>query len=595
MIDDSRIKDIIYKRKNGENIVNDPETVKSCKNEQSRDIINNARLGSYDKFGNYIIIPDIKRELIGIPKIVYNVKHEKDLVTYEMRGSIPIFGDLFFKLTFANEEAVLYLIETVKREANGYQETYDEVVDSCVSGKYGLPQEIIFKNYNIKESPIDLGKTLYDYSNILTRKVYLSLLSKELNKISLVDERAAFDKMVKTLKAGGEYGKKVLGEFFERLKNRPGIFEIEKSDKYNKAINEVLLSSLDIATTKEDKEDFSKRETYLQVLNARNENINEYIDEANRRIDEKYVESIVNNATNNFNAGLEPNEEESEFIDALNNKKPEQKRKLDKPILKQGKDDEEEKTDEQKKEEKIKAIISKGEKTEKKKTPANKKLKPKSSVKKKAKKKVSKGKLKKKKKKVVKAKSPQKAKAKVGGSLKSSAANKKAKKKENSTLSFLVANKFYDTPEVKEEPLFINKANNLNKEEAQKEENKQENKQEKNTSVKQIFSSLNEDIQIKDMQIKGKALDKLEVKEKVEDSGIKINNNVPTEEGIGITFNSSNNSPRNFNIGINAEENEANNAPNQNAEKINESIPISTSSIENMSITSSPEITQDNE
>ena len=49
---DSRIKDIIYKRKNGEDLVNDPEAIKSCKNEQNRDVIDNARLGSYDKYGN---------------------------------------------------------------------------------------------------------------------------------------------------------------------------------------------------------------------------------------------------------------------------------------------------------------------------------------------------------------------------------------------------------------------------------------------------------------------------------------------------------------------------------------------------------------
>ncbi len=44
--------DKVYFRKNGEDIYNDDDAIKSCRNEQSRDIIDNARLGSYDNFGN---------------------------------------------------------------------------------------------------------------------------------------------------------------------------------------------------------------------------------------------------------------------------------------------------------------------------------------------------------------------------------------------------------------------------------------------------------------------------------------------------------------------------------------------------------------
>ena len=182
MTNDSRIKDIVYKRRNGENLIGDPQAIESCKNEQSRDVIDNARLGSYDKFGNYMIIPDIKRELVSMPKLVYNVKHDGNKVVYELKGTIPMFGDLFFKLAFAGEEAVLSITETINREANGYLEVYDEVVDSLSFGKDALPQSVIFRNYNVVEKPDDFGKNsgLYDFNNILTRKVYLSLLSKEL-------------------------------------------------------------------------------------------------------------------------------------------------------------------------------------------------------------------------------------------------------------------------------------------------------------------------------------------------------------------------------------------------------------------------------
>lgn len=454
MTDDSRIRDIVYKRRNGENLINDPQAIQSCKNEQSRDVIDNARLGSYDKFGNYVIIPDIKRELVSMPKLVYNIKNDGAKVVYELKSTIPLFGDLFFKLVFAGEEAVLNITETVNREANGYLEVYDEVVDSLAYGKNALPQDVIFRNYNVVEKPDDFGKNtgLYDFNNILTRKVYLNLLSKELKEVSKFDEHDAFNKMVATLKDGGEYGARVLKEFVTRLKERPGIFEITKSENYNKAVNEVLLSSLDLATTKEDKEEYSTRQTYFKVLNARNENIEEYLEEANSRVDEKYVKHVVDKATENFQQDQEEQDETvEEFFDRIANKKSvPTKRKLEKAILKQGKGQEDEEA--QTKEDKIKSILEKKEKDTKK-TPAGKKLKPskgktaskklkgdkKKSASKKAggkkkgvKKKLGKGKVKNKKKKVKKAKSPQKAKAKAGGKLggKSGGGAKKAKKKD---------------------------------------------------------------------------------------------------------------------------------------------------------------------
>ena len=452
MENDSRIQDIVYKRRNGEPI-NDPEAIKSCKMEQSRDVIDNARLGSYDKYGNYIIIPDIKRELISMPKLVYNTYHNNGNLVYDLKGAIPIFGDVFFKLTMSKHEAKLSITESVNREAGGYLEVYDEAIDSLALGE-GMPSSIVFRTYSITDKPDDYGKREnYAYNNILTRKVYLNLLSKELRKTSNLDEHTAFEKMVSTLKQGGEYGKRVLNEFVDRLKERPAVFEIDSTDHYNKALNEVLLSSLDISTTEADKADASTRATYLSVLNARNENIEEELRIANSRVDEAYVQGIVKKAAQEFDGELLEDREESvadEFFSKLSGtKSSERRRTLEKPVLKQGKsDDEEEKS--KTKEEKIKDIL---DKKQDKKTPAGKKLKAakgKTAAKKlkakgkgkgkaaakgkgKGKKKaVKKGKIKGKKKKVKKAKAPAKAKGKVLTAKPKTAEKKKKKAEEKS-------------------------------------------------------------------------------------------------------------------------------------------------------------------
>lgn len=452
---ESRIKDIIYKRKNGEPIVNDPAAIKSCKTEQSRDVIDNARLGSYDKYGNYVIIPDIKRELVDMPKLVYGVNHPSPGVTvYDLKGVIPIFGDMHFKLTLTKNEATLSLIESVNREAGGYIEVYEEPIDSVGYGANGLPQSIVFRNYHITDKPDDFGqRENYDYGNVLTRKVYLSLLSKELRMVSNSHEKQAYEQMVSTLKTGGEYGKRVLNEFVERLKERPTIFEIKDSDRYYKSLNEVLLSGLDIATTDKDKDDPESKATYLDVLNTRNQYIEEELKYANNMVDEKYVRTVVKKATDEFDQGLVPEGEEDvaeEFFSRISDDKraSQKRRSLEKPILKQGKESEEEKaaSKAQTKEDKIKSILDKKE-GDKKKTPAGKKLKAskgktaskkmkakkagKKPVKGKGKKKgPKKAKLKNKKKKIKKAKSPAKAKAKVGKVSAKGGGGAKKKKKE---------------------------------------------------------------------------------------------------------------------------------------------------------------------
>ena len=455
MDNDSRIKDIIYKRRNGENLVNDPEAIRSCKTEQSRDVIDNARLGSYDKYGNYVIIPDIKRELISMPKLVYSTNNTANGTVYDLKGTIPIFGDVFFKLTIGRNEATLSLTESVNREAGGYLEVYDEAIDSLALGKDRLPNSIIFRNYHITDKPEDFGKKeSYEYGNILTRKVYLSLLSKELRAVSNIDEHEAFENMVSTLKSGGTYGKKVLNEFVTRLKDRPAVFEISNSDHYNKAINEILLSSLDVATTDDDKDNTETRQIYLDVVNARNQNIEAELQIANNRVDEKYVRDLVRRASAEFEGKQELSEEDvaEEFFEKLGDKKraAARRRTLEKPMLKQGKESKEEEA--KTKEEKLKQLLDKKEK-DKKKTPANKKLKAakgktaskklkagkkktaskgkKKVAKKGAKKGAKKAKLKNKKKKVKKAKNQSKAKAKGKAfSAKPAGAKAKDKKKE---------------------------------------------------------------------------------------------------------------------------------------------------------------------
>lgn len=434
-VEKDEAEEVKFVKANGETLTN-MQAIESCRHEQNRDIIDNLRLGSYDRFGNYIIVPAIREELLTIPKIVYVKQVQKDKTIYDMKSMIPLFGDIFFKLVSSKEEVTLYLVETVRREAGDYVEVYEEVLDnfSMTEDDY-VPLSVIFRNYNIyDEDDGDYGKKMFsafDFMNILTRKIYLSLLSRELLEIAEFDDKQAFEEMIAILKDSGEYGERVLEVFENRVKDRPEIYDLATSKEYNKAVLEILLSAVDIATTQADKENYETREVYFKLLGVRNKNMDKYLAQANEKIDEQYVSNIVTRATKHFLQDEDEKQDEVllDFMDKISpTKKRTEKRKLDAPILKQGL--EERKEAERlaaavavtsTKEEAIKQILT-AKKDEKKKpaTPANKKLKPAKKAAKKSAKKGGKAKAK------GKAKSKPKAKVKAKKAVKKPQDAKKA-------------------------------------------------------------------------------------------------------------------------------------------------------------------------
>ncbi len=438
-----------YSRTNGESIV-DPFAVKSCKNEQNRDIIENGRLGSYDEYGNYLFIPEIRQELIEIPKLIYNTAIKDGRTTYDLRAIIPIFGDMYFKLRINKYEAKLLLIENVTREAGQYVEVYEELVDSiALSETEPVSTDVIFTLFHIYEDDDDYGMEFdayYGFENILLKKIYMGLLANEIKDLTASDEHACYLEMMEIIEESGEYGERIKKEFLTRLKDRRQIFDIKDEYSYDRAVNEILLSSVDIATTKEDKENPKTRAVYNKIINVRNKNLAKYIEQAEERVDENYVKNVEERAVKSF---IEKNYERAkevklEYLDKLTFVSKKEKEKiaksetkrekhtLDKPLMKQliaQKKKEEEKKP-LTKEEKIAQIVDKKkeEKKEVKKVTPSKAQKAKAKAKSKSKGKAKKGGKKKggakvKSKEKVKKGNPKSAK-KAGGKLKKDAKKK---------------------------------------------------------------------------------------------------------------------------------------------------------------------------
>ena len=132
-------QDLTYTRPNGDDIVGDTNLIENVRDEQSRDIIDNCRIGSYDGRGNYVVDAEIVKELIGMKKRLTRTEYENTLrdnrEEYEFKafGKLPLYGKTEFRLVISNSHAKLYLIEEVYREGGGYLEVYGEKLADYVS------------------------------------------------------------------------------------------------------------------------------------------------------------------------------------------------------------------------------------------------------------------------------------------------------------------------------------------------------------------------------------------------------------------------------------------------------------------------------
>ncbi len=338
-----------YTRPSGEEVVGDSKYISSIRDEQSRDIIDNCRIGNYDSNGNYAIDPEITAELIGMNKWIYRetlknvLKDNKKEIELIVNSRLPLFGDMEFRLVVAETSARLYLIEEVFREGGGYLETYGEKIAEYVSDsteKEDLAS--IFTLFNIRiieEDEEDDGKKVDEEdSNIeklLVRKIYLSLLAKQLIDETAAEEKAIFDKIVAILKEqGGEYGKRVLKNFIDRLERRPEVMGIKDKSGYNKALNDMLMGAIEVVTTDDDMKDDKIKKIFIDINNLRNNHTQDNIDKVKRNISPDTVKKVYDKVRGD-KAKLTL-QDVSRIIDDTQDtlKKPEGVRKS-KPILKQ--------------------------------------------------------------------------------------------------------------------------------------------------------------------------------------------------------------------------------------------------------------------
>lgn len=383
------------------------EIIKLCQNETDRDVIEGARLGYYDEFDRYIVPNEIRQELLDMPKIITGKTFdEQGTEILDLFSPIPLFDGIKFKLTIGEKESVLYLIEEVFDEEQMVANVFEEMLDVIpLSLENRLPNEIIFANYHIIDGDEDDAKELvFDIENILIRKIYLTLLARQIRDIDGLETEETFNKIMDVLKEGGEYGLEILADFAEEMKTHQEIYNITSQKQYQKKVTGLLMASVEKVSTKARLEDPKNNETYRKIKKLRNKELSKYLFGLNNKIDVEKVVDEAKQVQENFvfkdneknekiekefysskglllnNVNVERVEEKSEAKAILKSKeapadkKSEKEKRIAAPVLKQNKPKKiEEKqtptptTQPQTKEDKIREILEKSQNKETKK------------------------------------------------------------------------------------------------------------------------------------------------------------------------------------------------------------------------------------
>lgn len=286
----------MYFRPNGAQLT-DKVDIEADKTLRRKDILRNAELGRINESGRYVIPAAVLKELLFMTKYIYKedyesvLKESKDVLDFKARGFLPVFGAIEFRLVVKDNTAKLFIFENVYREFNGYQEIYGEQISEC-AGESQIDEFIdkLFTLYNFKvveeedlegKRPEELADSEDKIHAIMFTKIYLNMISKDYLKVSATDEKETFDDLVGILKEqGGDYGKKVLRHFIDRIEKRPDIMQIKDEEGYNESLNDMLIGAIEVATTEEDMKDPGIEELYRRVYQRRYEKTDEHMKEA---------------------------------------------------------------------------------------------------------------------------------------------------------------------------------------------------------------------------------------------------------------------------------------------------------------------------
>ena len=212
-------------------------------------------LGDYDNEGNYIIVPEIVKELIAMPKYVVEVMDNLEICL----SIIKFDKQLTFLVAFEGEKATLSLLEKVSFEANnkldaGTWSNVNEYVLDIVETIGQVDRQALYMKWNIQAFPgnvIDIFNcedgVLAKYFNIINRikynmEVKSTLLEKE-EELEEVEAEYALD-MFTILQGYPELLKLVQTQLKKEITEKKDFLKLDKPN-FVKTFNELLNKAIE--------------------------------------------------------------------------------------------------------------------------------------------------------------------------------------------------------------------------------------------------------------------------------------------------------------------------------------------------------------
>ena len=243
-----------WKRDSEKGFIEDTAYIKYEKFNNLRHSVIGFMLGDFDQQGNYVVSPEIKRELIVMPKYIVESMDNIEICKSELK----LNKQISFMVTFEGNRVTLSLLEKINYQANyklnsGSYSNVNEYILDQIETSGVVNRNVIYERWNIKpfgSHEVDIFNcdeaVLEKYFGIVRRFKYLMVANtKLLNKEKEIEEieSAYANKMFEILKAYPALNKIVMEEIKQTFKEKKKFVTADQPN-FAKTLNEIV----DVAT-----------------------------------------------------------------------------------------------------------------------------------------------------------------------------------------------------------------------------------------------------------------------------------------------------------------------------------------------------------
>ena len=251
-----------------------------------RHTILGCMLGDFDENGEYVVAPEIKKELIAMKKYIVETVDNIDVC----HGCLKLDKYITFLVTFEGNKATLSLVEKLSFEANfkinsGTYSNVNEYILDEVETSGEIDKNVIYRRWNVDVfggNYLDVfnmdEETIAQYFGIVNRFKYLMMANEILLNHEEELEEIESEYSMSMLELVSRYPKlkeAVIKEINESMKDKEEFIRIDKP-YFAKTLNELITKTIEdnvSLLTEEERKDFDVEKHNIQV------NYNNKIDE----------------------------------------------------------------------------------------------------------------------------------------------------------------------------------------------------------------------------------------------------------------------------------------------------------------------------